>query len=237
MCYWISVFVTEVILLLLKFSWNFGQNTEIFLNFSAVSAQKYWNLCKFMQKLYWNYLLLKWVSRGWQPCLLLFKENDRNIWVESRNCGCLSYLQVTRQPQFRDLIHIESALYCSPFNSAGIQHSARGMHQHCAGHAYRDPLCKRGSTGQPAAKDHRGGLPLWPATRHSLPVCWTVLSSRNGRYIDTDIPGMTEIITFDRIRHLVAIICDYYPGTCMFLLSHCNRIWWLYRSTLVEAGS
>ena len=60
-CYWISVFsywnytfVTESTLLLLKFSWNFDQNTEICLNFSVASTQKYWNLCKIMQKC-WNY--------------------------------------------------------------------------------------------------------------------------------------------------------------------------------------
>ena len=46
-------FVMEITLLLLKFSWNFGQNTEICLNFSVVSAQKYWTLCKIFQK-YWN---------------------------------------------------------------------------------------------------------------------------------------------------------------------------------------
>ena len=62
-------FVTEITLLLLKFSWNFGQNTEICLNFSVVSTQKYWNVGRIMQK-YWNYcnLLLKWVCRVWQPC-------------------------------------------------------------------------------------------------------------------------------------------------------------------------
>ena len=59
-------FVTEITLLLLKFSWNFGPNTEICLNFSVASAQKYWSLSKIRLK-YWNYcsLLLKWVSRGW----------------------------------------------------------------------------------------------------------------------------------------------------------------------------
>ena len=46
-------FVTEITLLLLKFSWNFGQITEICLNFSVVSAQKYWTLSIIMQK-YWN---------------------------------------------------------------------------------------------------------------------------------------------------------------------------------------
>ena len=34
-------FVTEITVLLLKFSRNFGKNTEIRLNFSIVSAQKY----------------------------------------------------------------------------------------------------------------------------------------------------------------------------------------------------
>ena len=42
-------FVTEITLLLLKFSWNFGRNTEICLNFSVVSTQKYWNLCKIIK--------------------------------------------------------------------------------------------------------------------------------------------------------------------------------------------
>ena len=61
-------FVTEITLLLLKFSLNFGPNTEIYCNFSVVCTQKYWNLCRIMQR-YWNCLnlLLKWVSRGWQP--------------------------------------------------------------------------------------------------------------------------------------------------------------------------
>ena len=72
-------FVTEITMLLLKFSWNFGQYTEICLNFPVAYAQKYWNLCKIMQK-YWNYCypLLKWVSRGWQPCFTL---TGTNIWL------------------------------------------------------------------------------------------------------------------------------------------------------------
>ena len=50
--------VTEITLSLLKFSWNFGQNIEICLNFSIVCTQKYRNLCKVMHK-YLNNLLLK----------------------------------------------------------------------------------------------------------------------------------------------------------------------------------
>ena len=58
-------------LLLLKFPWNFCPNTKICLNLGVVSTQKYWNLSKILQK-YWNHcnLLLKWVSRGWQPWFL-----------------------------------------------------------------------------------------------------------------------------------------------------------------------
>ena len=58
-------------ILLLKFSWNFGQNTEICLNFlTVVSTQKFWNLCEIWHK-YWNYcnLLPKWVSTRRQPWL------------------------------------------------------------------------------------------------------------------------------------------------------------------------
>ena len=55
----IQYFLIKITLLLLKFSWNFGQNTEICLNFSVVSQnteicvkimQNYWNYCNLLTK-------------------------------------------------------------------------------------------------------------------------------------------------------------------------------------------
>ena len=71
--------------------WNFGQTTEIRLNFLVVSARKYWNVCRIMQN-YLNYcnLLLKWVPEVGIPVYVIVRVvilfNSTRMLLARNNC-------------------------------------------------------------------------------------------------------------------------------------------------------